>query len=769
LLLADGPESICFDSEGFFVHSKDKKRKGEKFSRGQVVAVVLNLDTKSPNAHTVSLFVDGVRASDPMPLPEGLRGKELYPAVTYKNVSLEVSFGPQALRALPFKCCLLGEAATADCVVKKTVLGEKCEVVLPVGVPDEGTFDCVDHFLAKNRGYVELSNRAIVEWAVKSGVPRPPTSKQTSKDKPEALFGIPLLDDSSIHRVITAIAPALQRNYVIMEVKGNLLSDDRKVTLAHFANFKKTAMVAVGEPSAEHLTWVREALLKEKKEKAMLEAKRKRAEASRKKAIEEQRKKAEAARKRSAEAAKKMKEAKEKKDGDKGKDEDEAKAEEEEEKAEEEVAEAEQKEDDEAEAQEEGTVELTAEEEKLKFLPKATTDLSSKDLAASFTKFSIPQASEGFDKVSFLWENESKSQEYLVSWMQARKLTQRVDDLKPSRWFKGKWSEWTKMLNEWKRLHAELRDPKKREAVLKKRRQEKAKKEREARGEEEDEEKVDEPEEEMEIDIDDLDVFAVDDVSDIGNGKPLFSNFVYEDWALASLRFELHLLCHAFKRDLDDPERPAFHTQHLEFYYNKYFGKPLVLKNYGVPELKDLVDMVKDTVEIGKSSTLEAQLADDTPLDNFVKLSEDHRRDRQRRLDAGDESALLKFARAPPPGSRPGDKPPQRPVPQGRPGPGSRSAAYGGRPPSGPPSRYGSAPAPGRGSVPSFGGQKRSYPSTPGSVYGGPAKAPRSSSGALPSGYGSKATVGGSVYGTGAYGASAYSATPSSAYGGFRR
>merc|ERR1712127_491619 len=40
---------------------------------------------------------------------------------------------------------------------------------------------------------------------------------------------------------------------------------------------------------------------------------------------------------------------------------------------------------------------------------------------------------------------------------------------------------------------------------------------------------------------------------------------------------------------------------------------------------------------------LEAALGDDTPIANFVKITEEHRRERERRLDAGDETAEIKF------------------------------------------------------------------------------------------------------------------------------
>ena len=44
------------------------------------------------------------------------------------------------------------------------------EVLFPVGLPDEGMFDWLDMFLAKNPTYTELSDRVILDWAHKSGL-----------------------------------------------------------------------------------------------------------------------------------------------------------------------------------------------------------------------------------------------------------------------------------------------------------------------------------------------------------------------------------------------------------------------------------------------------------------------------------------------------------------------------------------------------------------------------------------------------------------------
>merc|ERR1711920_675357 len=77
-------------------------------------------------------------------------------------------------------------------------------------------------------------------------------------------------------------------------------------------------------------------------------------------------------------------------------------------------------------------------------------------------------------------------------------------------------------------------------------------------------------------------------------------------------------------------------------------------KNYNCQRFSEFVDMMKDTVTISdKTNLLETQLTEDTPFENFVKLTEDNRRDRARRTEAGDETAELKFTRQTQQPSRP--------------------------------------------------------------------------------------------------------------------
>lgn len=230
LFLGENEHSVCFDSEGNFT-AEGKKTPGvvSIFAGGQAIGVVLNQDANSPNAFTVSLFINGVRATKPQSLPEALRGKALFPHVTFKNVTVQMHYGPSPLHALPFKCRAWQSAAAKDAVVTTPVTQKgKFQIVFPIGLPDEGTFLWVDEFMKKHPHFVELSERKILEWGQKSGLwSSHLTSWRSSNDKPDANWGIPMMDDLSVQRIVTAIASAQPRNYLVMEVKGNLTQQDR--------------------------------------------------------------------------------------------------------------------------------------------------------------------------------------------------------------------------------------------------------------------------------------------------------------------------------------------------------------------------------------------------------------------------------------------------------------------------------------------------------------------------------------------------------------
>merc|ERR1712113_452677 len=118
----------------------------------------------------------------------------------------------------------------------------------------------------------------------------------------------------SVRRVINAVAPVVPRNYVIMEVKANLVAAERKEVLKRFSapHFKRVAHVVMGEPTDNYKKMQIDRLLQEKQEKADMEWRAKKAEEERKRQVEvrqkqlqEMRKKADEQRKKAADEAKK--------------------------------------------------------------------------------------------------------------------------------------------------------------------------------------------------------------------------------------------------------------------------------------------------------------------------------------------------------------------------------------------------------------------------------------------------------------------------------
>lgn len=306
----------------------------------------------------------------------------------------------------------------------------------------------------------------------------------------------------------------------------------------------------------------------------------------------------------------------------------------------------ESKEEDAAIEAEDPPVQLSDEEKKIVHRKLESPDISEQVLSKSFASFSLPSTTEGFDAVTFAWEKEAACTEVFKSWKLQKKMTSRAEDLEPGAWFKEEWQKFQKQVQEWRKRQNEHKDPARRKAYLAKKK-ELAKKKREEEGEAKEDEANDE--EEMNIDVDELDISSVADVSDIGNGEPLFAYFKPEDWILVNTRYEFHLLLHSFKKDLDDSDRPSFGEAHLGFYYTKYYKRQFNVQSYGMSKVADFLDLIKDSVKmVDDTKMLSPVLPEDTPLDTFVKLSEEHRRERQRRLDAGDESAELKITRPSP-------------------------------------------------------------------------------------------------------------------------
>jgi hypothetical protein len=376
----------------------------------------------------------------------------------------------------------------------------------------------------------------------------------------------------------------------------------------------------MGEPSKEYRANVQNKLLKIKQTKSdnahkakVAEVARKKAAAAKQKELAKQRKEAE--KKRQAALVEKKKQAEEEK---KAKEGDAYVAPE---KQDEPVEEPEKEEEEKGEAEEDlgepPVVELTEDEKKPFFLPKPMHDLTAQVMNSSFGKFSTPEKNEGFDDIVYEWQKGDQAAEYLKTWIKNKKLTTRIEDIKPGKVFKEKVAEFTKLTKEWQDKLTSFKAAGAKKLAKK-----------------------------SEEDADDIDIFSVADVLDVGKGVPLFDSFTVEDWTLMKLRFDFCLLVLSFKVDANDPDRSGIPLDHLPFYYQKYYAKPINFKNYGVVDAKELVALIKDTVSI-KEGLVVSTLSDDLDnLDIFLKLTEEGRRERQRRIDAGDETARLKFVAA---------------------------------------------------------------------------------------------------------------------------
>merc|ERR1712032_503644 len=104
--------------------------------------------------------------------------------------------------------------------------------------------------------------------------------------------GIPSLDNNSAHRILHVIAPLQPRNFVVMELKGNLTASDRLAALSVFKNpsFRSVAVVLIGEPTSDFKARTHAALLEEKQGIADAAFRTKMAEVKRKRLLEKREK-----------------------------------------------------------------------------------------------------------------------------------------------------------------------------------------------------------------------------------------------------------------------------------------------------------------------------------------------------------------------------------------------------------------------------------------------------------------------------------------------
>merc|ERR1711972_765562 len=130
----------------------------------------------------------------------------------------------------------------------------------------------------------------------------------------------PDIDNGAVDRMIKACAGTQARNYVVMEVRSNLIADQREALLKKFPShlFRRVAHVQLGDPDADFKKKTQLVMLDRKQAASDIEFKKKQAEEKRKRLTEKKRKEAERAKKKAEkERAKKAKELKKKQEAEK--------------------------------------------------------------------------------------------------------------------------------------------------------------------------------------------------------------------------------------------------------------------------------------------------------------------------------------------------------------------------------------------------------------------------------------------------------------------
>jgi len=241
--------SIGLDNEGkYWADGKVQAgaRHGGRWHTGDVIGVFVNLDPSSDHANTMSVFRNGNRLTPPQALPEGL--KTAFPMIAVRNAAVSVRFGgagARPVKELPFKARMWDDAAAADCVKSKVSASKdgKATVVVPIGLPDEGTGDFVDvELAAKHPGYVEISSRALAKQMKESGL--------NGEINAPASFKIAEFDNGKLLKALVAFAGTQCRNCIVCSVSDNLNHALRIATLTHFdgPQWTKKAVVAAGKP-----------------------------------------------------------------------------------------------------------------------------------------------------------------------------------------------------------------------------------------------------------------------------------------------------------------------------------------------------------------------------------------------------------------------------------------------------------------------------------------------------------------------------------------
>lgn len=296
-------------------------------------------------------------------------------------------------------------------------------------------------------------------------------------------------------------------------------------------------------------------------------------------------------------------------------------------------------------------------------LPKSCPD---------YKKFSIPMNAqlEGFHEVKFS-KSMKESKDVFNGWIKANRLHSKVEGLKPSAWYREKMAEWNKFKTAVKAIASKAKMEEAKKAAEEAKKAEGGEEVKKEQVKEETKEEEKKEEDKTEAEKNDVDVKE-------------WSN---EDWMLADLRYELHMLTFAFAKDVEElikkqkeeketkeaeakekgedkeaekkdkdsdeeeeeePEPPhtQFTVNNLDFYYRLYFSGAKLLQpaTWGCTDLREVCQPIADLVNIGEDDDIvSSKMVEEFGLSSILELTESARQERKDRQVAGDENAVLKF------------------------------------------------------------------------------------------------------------------------------
>eukprot|EP00397_Hematodinium_sp_SG-2012_P014715 GEMP01014971.1.p1 GENE.GEMP01014971.1~~GEMP01014971.1.p1 ORF type:complete len:705 (+),score=197.40 GEMP01014971.1:49-2115(+) len=225
--------AILIDQEGVStVEGVRKKYPKIHMHRGDIVSVLVNRESKHKN--TVSVYINGQRELTEegvhmctIPIPETLQNEILFPHLIFKDITISMNFGPNALKPLPFPTRMLADAAKADVEISRIELPAEPTIIIPLGL-DESAKEWVRTFCAENTNYIDLTRDKLRDWVTKSCDGRHTADKVSVFQNPREMcqmFG-------------TLRVP---RNYVVPY--NALTAAGRKKVLEFFPGFKKVCKV----------------------------------------------------------------------------------------------------------------------------------------------------------------------------------------------------------------------------------------------------------------------------------------------------------------------------------------------------------------------------------------------------------------------------------------------------------------------------------------------------------------------------------------------